>query len=192
MINDFLRPTREEQNAARIRVLNHMPKNSVGAEIGVHIGNYADKILNIVKPLHLYLIDPWMIVNGEGYDNSLYGKNFTSQQELDNRYQLVYEKFRENKNVEIIKEFSKNAAKQIPDESLDFIYVDGDHTYEGVCLDFDLFYSKIKPFGFIYGDDYTDRHWFGTGVIDALHKQLYEKNLRLIFLDAEQYCCQKV
>ena len=191
-MNNILRPTREEQNLARDRVLEHMPKNSVGAEIGVHVGKYAEKILNTVRPSHLYLIDPWKIVSGEGYDNSLYGKNMASQQELNRRHQLVVDRFNTFDNVQIIREFSSIAASQIPDESLDFIYIDGDHTYEGVCADFDAFYQKIKPYGFIYGDDYTDRHWFGTGVIDALHKNLYEKNLRLVFLDAEQYCCQKV
>mgnify|MGYP001034683925 CR=1 FL=1 len=190
-MNKILRPNREEQTLARKKVLAHIPKNAIGAEIGVHLGNYADKIINISKPKQFYLIDPWKIVDGNGYDNSLYGKNLTSQEELDDRYKSVVDRFKDFDNVHILREFSNIAAAQIPDDSLDFIYIDGDHTFDGVCKDFDIFYSKIKPYGFIYGDDYTDRHWFGTGVIDALHKNLHEKKLRLVFLDAEQYCCQK-
>lgn len=181
-----------KNSIARTYLLEHLPKNATGAEIGVYMGNFANRILSIADPKKLYLIDPWKIILGVGYDNGLYGKNTTTQNKLDDMYLSVISRFQENTNVEIIRDLSVNAASQIPDESLDYIYIDGDHTYKGVCLDFDSYYPKLKPNGLIYGDDYTARHWFGTGVIDALHKNLVEKNLRLVFLNEEQYCCRKV
>ncbi|MDJ0634304.1 MAG: hypothetical protein QNJ34_14035 [Xenococcaceae cyanobacterium MO_188.B29] len=39
-------------------LLERLPKNSVGAEIGVHLGDFSEKILEIVKPNKLHLIDP--------------------------------------------------------------------------------------------------------------------------------------
>lgn len=176
---------------AREYLLNHIPKNSVGAEIGVHLGNYSEKIISISNPKKLYLIDPWKTFDEDTYSKSWYGRN-TKQQEMDQRYDLVCSKFKKNKTVKVLRNTSKEAAKEISDESLDFVYIDGDHTFEGCCLDFDLFFPKIKKGGFIYGDDYLSNNWWGTGVIDALHKNLYEKNLVLIFLMGSQFCCKKI
>jgi len=175
---------------ARDRVIQHMPKNAVGAEIGVHLGDYSQKIINIANPKLLYLIDPWTMHDKESHANSWYGKNNVTQDTMDKRYKSVCERFKKE-NVKILRDFSDNAAKNIPDESLDFIYIDGDHSFEGTCNDFDAFYSKVKSGGYIYGDDYIDNNWWGSGVIDALHKNLHDKNLKLIFLDYSQYCCVK-
>lgn len=47
------------------------------------------------------------------------------------------------------------AAPQIPDESLDFVYLDGDHTLRGIMFDLHLFSKKVRPGGMVCGDDYT-------------------------------------
>lgn len=176
---------------ARSHVLDHMPKGAVGAEIGVHLGDYSQRIINRASPEKLYLIDPWTVIEDEKYAKSWFGKKF-KQKEMDKRYQSVVDRFAANSAVEILRGFSKDAALKIPDNSLDFVYLDGDHSYEGVCLDFDLFFGKVKPGGLIYGDDYTDKFWWGTGVIDALHKNLFEKDLRLEFLFGTQFCCKRM
>ena len=49
---------------------------------------------------------------------------------------------------------SVEAAKKIPDESLDFVYIDACHTYESVKQDIAIWRPKIKPEGFIGGHDY--------------------------------------
>ncbi len=51
---------------------------------------------------------------------------------------------------------SAEAAKLVPDSSLDFVYIDGDHTYEGVTDDIRLWLSKVKPGGMIGGHDYAN------------------------------------
>ena len=40
-------------------ILDMLPKNSVGAEIGVFRGHFADLICEYVKPRKIFLIDPW-------------------------------------------------------------------------------------------------------------------------------------
>lgn len=189
---DRQKPNEREQDMnARQQVLQHMPKNAVCAEVGVHLGDYSAKIINRTNPKKLYLIDPWQVIEDEKYAKSWFGKK-VAQREMDQRYKSVQKRFADNPAVEILRDFSKGAVEHIPDGSLDFVYLDGDHSYEGVCLDFDLFYDKVKPNGLIYGDDYTDQFWWGTGVIDALHKNLYEKDLRLVFLNGTQFCCRKM
>jgi len=47
------------------------------------------------------------------------------------------------------------AAPQIPDASLDFVYLDGDHTLRGIMFDLNLYAPKVRPGGMVCGDDYT-------------------------------------
>ena len=176
---------------ARDYLLNHIPKKTVGAEIGVHTGDFSLKILNTTNPKHLYLIDPWKSFTENAYSQSWYGSS-TTQSNMDQRFNIVKNKTAKYDNVSIIRKLSYEASNDFEDNSLEWIYIDGDHTFEGVCKDFESFYPKIKPKGYIYGDDYSLGNWWGSGVVDALHKNLYEKNLKLIFLQNEQFCVQKV
>jgi hypothetical protein len=66
------------------------------------------------------------------------------------------------------------ALAAIPDRSLDWIYIDGDHTYDNVILDLRLGVAKVKLGGFICGDDYTNGGWWKDGVIRAVHDFLHE------------------
>jgi hypothetical protein len=61
-------------------------------------------------------------------------------------------------------------AAQFPDAYFDWIYIDGNHTYEGVKGDLTSFYPKIKAGGFITGDNYGDRPdwWWKDGVKRAV------------------------
>ena len=171
-------------------LLGHIPKNSVGVEIGVHKGDYSNKILQHANPKMLNLVDPWKKFTDETYKKSWYGAQ-VSQTQMDVRYQNVLDKFSKNDNVRVIRDYSYNAVNEFSDDSLDWIYVDGDHTFEGVFKDFSLYYDKIKIGGYIYGDDYMTG-WWGTGVIDALHKILHEKNLKIVFVFGSQFCCVKL
>ena len=64
------------------------------------------------------------------------------------------------KNVEIIRKTSAEASKDFGDESLDFVYLDGDHSYEAVKADLEALYPKIKAGGYILGILLApERHW---------------------------------
>ena len=67
--------------------------------------------------------------------------------------------------VEHIKEYSFDAVKRFKDESLDFVYVDGDHSFDNVARDILLYLPKIKKTGFIGGHDYSPEH---PGVKEAI------------------------
>ena len=72
----------------------------------------------------------------------------------------IHKKFN-RKQVKIHRGFSKDVADEFPDEYFDWIYVDGNHSYNGVMSDLTLYYPKMKIGGLIVGDDYnikmTDR-----------------------------------
>jgi hypothetical protein len=59
------------------------------------------------------------------------------------------------KNIFKHKGDATEVAKTVPDESLDFVYIDADHKYASVMKDLAAWVSKVRPNGFIGGHDYT-------------------------------------
>ena len=50
-------------------------------------------------------------------------------------------------------------ASQVEDASLDYLYIDGDHTLRGITIDLQLMPAKVKEGGFIAGDDFMHNIW---------------------------------
>ena len=80
----------------------------------------------------------------------------------------------ESGQVEILRGTITDVVRAIPDLSLDFAYVDGDHRFEGVLNDLRRISAKIKPGGVIFLDDYVVGHWWADGVVRALNAFLGE------------------
>lgn len=156
----------------RLKVLSLLPPASIGVEVGVHKGDFSAHILKLVKPKKLFLVDPWKYEPDPRYRNSLYGsQNDKEQLELDERYQQVMNRFsNETKagKVTILRQLSAEAAQQFDPESLDWVYIDGNHLYEFVKQDLQLYFPKIKPGGFLCGDDYGITGWWEKGVLKAV------------------------
>jgi predicted O-methyltransferase YrrM len=57
-------------------------------------------------------------------------------------------------DVTLIVRDSPKAAHLFADESVSFVMLDGDHSYDGVTRDIDAWWPKIKPGGLLAGDDY--------------------------------------
>jgi predicted O-methyltransferase YrrM len=76
-------------------------------------------------------------------------------------------RFIDDPKVVQYREPSVIAARRFDDRSLDFVYVDGDHTFEGVTADIRAWLPKIRSGGVIAGDDFS---W--DGVARAVHAEL--------------------
>jgi len=50
---------------------------------------------------------------------------------------------------------STEAATEYEDHSLDFVWIDGDHSYEAVVQDITAWLPKVKPGGWMGGHDYN-------------------------------------
>ena len=149
-----------------VRNLKHLNKKDlVGAELGVLDGWHALDIMEALSIKKLYLIDPYKAY--EKYSESV-GNPRKTQRALEERMRIAKKVLKKYGNkVKFIREFSEKASKFIEDESLDFIYIDGNHQYEFVKKDVELYYPKIKKGGIIGGDDYssspeTEREGFGV------------------------------
>ena len=129
------------------------------AEIGTWRGDFAAAILRSRRPAQLHLIDAWEHRTEAEYEQASYGGHSRGRAEEDGcdirerhrslpvlRSNAGRSSFRRARSVD--------AAAFFPDESLDWVYIDADHAYEGVKRDLDAYFRVVKPGGFIAGDDY--------------------------------------
>lgn len=119
-----------------------------GAELGVERGRNAKSILKELNIEKLYLIDAWN--NYIGIDNEWLN--------IDENYKYVLRKFRNDKRVSIIKDYSEHAVNYIEKDSLDFVYIDANHSYKYVYKDIELSFTRVKKGGIIAGHDIFDKH----------------------------------
>ena len=142
----------------------------IGVEVGVYKGENAKDILKYLPVKKLYLIDPYkhytfhtfahnrgLAANQEGMDNA----KVQAIQRLD--------KFKDK--VVWINEFSDTAWKKIL-EKVDFVYIDGNHSYEFVKQDIENYYNLLKRGGILAGHDINQK-----GVILAVAGFVKERNL---------------
>jgi len=120
---------------------------TIGAEIGVAHGKFSKIMLDANPNIKmLYGIDPY--VPHKGYRDYVSNKTFTilrtdAIKALGNK-----------RNYKFIEKFSLDAVKDFEDESLDFVYIDGDHCFEAVVADIAAWLPKVRKGGIISGDDY--------------------------------------
>lgn len=140
--------------------LSVMSEAKSGAEIGVYKGDNASAMLEAMPHLKLYLVDPWRSLPESEYKD-LANK---SDEAFDLMYQMVKALVKPYPNVEILRMRSLEALSYVPDESLDFVYIDANHDYEYVKADIVGWDKKVKHGGLVIGHDYDVWH---TGVLHA-------------------------
>jgi hypothetical protein len=143
----------------------------VGAEIGVAMGEFSEKLCK--AGLKLFAIDPWLS----------YGDYPHVQRQMNNYYEYTKKVLAPYKDCTIIRKTSMEALADIPDESLDFVYIDGNHIFKYVAEDIDGWLKKVKKGGVISGHDYFYTNAMGlltmhhvAYVVDAFTKAYCVKN----------------
>ena len=175
--------------------IDMVAENGIGAEIGVHLGDFSSLILTLARPRKLHLIDPWQHVADPNYRWSLYGGEHVTQQDMDARHALVLNKFAREiaaGTVEVHRRRSTDAASLLTDGELDFIYLDGDHTYDAVSSDLKAFFPKVRQGGLIIGDDYHLRGWWQDGVVRAFNEFIVTTKSMVEFKLAGQIVVRKL
>lgn len=151
-------------------------KNLKIAEIGVFKGEFSKFIFDEIDPKELHLID---IFEGQMCSGDKDGNNIVWT-DLDVEYQNLKEYFSDFDNVYLHKGFSFDVLSKFNDDYFDIIYIDGDHSYEGVKKDLKISYKKIKKDGLICGHDYTDVMF--RSVVMAVDEFCEEMNLKIEYL----------
>lgn len=160
----------------REELLEFLPKNSIGAEVGVFKGEFSKIILDIVKPSLLYLIDPW-VGNIESGDKN--GKNIQYINGEEYYINNILKEFLTLPQVKLLKNHS-DIIQVLPNNYLDWIYIDGAHDYNSVKYDLNVSLPKVKKGGFILGHDYHPTNF--AGVVQAVDEFCKENNLSIKYL----------
>ncbi len=123
------------------------------AEIGVYKGENALSMLKAADNIKdLYLIDTYVHQDKWFTDNL--GQVFPDKETTDMFMESVKEKFLPYRDkVHFIRKDSWLAANDFPNESFDYIYIDGGHDYNIVKKDIEAWYPKIKLYGVLGGHD---------------------------------------
>lgn len=118
-----------------------LEENLVGIEIGVSHGYSTNFLLEFLPNLHIHCIDPYVE----------YVQMSDTKESLAS-FEILREKY--PNQITFHQKSSDNAVDDFENESVDFIFIDGLHTYEQVKKDIENYYPKIKKEGYIFGHDY--------------------------------------
>lgn len=136
----------------------------IGVEIGVQNGDFSMYLLETGLFKTLYSIDPYPAKIPGVYQH---GEQYYCE-DYNQTYETALINLSRFKESILIREYSAAASFQFKDETIDFIFIDGDHTYNGVTTDLMLWWPKIKPGGIISGHDYWDLEMdCGEGIIST-------------------------
>ena len=127
----------------------------IGCEVGVAFGHHSELMLQQPSIKHIYSVDPYKHFDPNEYPNDTMNLPQSYHDVLYLRTKNRLEHFKERSTL--LRATSIQAAKIIGDESLDFVFLDANHTYKAVKKDIKAWYPKIKSGGILVGDDYFDR-----------------------------------
>lgn len=120
-------------------LLHHLNLVGDGVEVGVNVGWFSALVRSRWNGRKLYCVDIWEIP----------GMMEAAQRTIGAC----------GRPFELIKDTSVNAATRFADESLDWAFLDADHSYPSLNQDLPAWYPKVKPGGVLCGHDYIDGCW---------------------------------
>lgn len=138
-------------------------KELLGAELGAQIGLNAERMFKYMKISRLFLVDNWKDCNG------------TNEYQLSLTERLLSYKER----YELIVSDSHRASEVVLDNILDFIYIDGDHSFAGCYGDLHHWWPKVWKEGILCGHD------FGSEVAEAVVLFCKERGLQFWFTNLD-------
>lgn len=118
----------------------------VGVEVGVRDGGYSETLMKTIPDLLLYGVDPYE--PHQGYRDHVRKSTFEAFE------QEAHDKLDKYPGYHFIRDYSDAAVDDFADNSLDFVYIDGDHSFYNATQDIELWSKKVRPGGIISGDDY--------------------------------------
>jgi len=125
------------------------------AEVGVWKGDFSARMLADCPEIRQYLmIDSWRHL--EGWD-----KPFNVS---DSQFEEIYNEALEKTEFaterrKVLRGMTLEVESLIPAGSLDFAYIDGDHTLRGIVIDSLVMWEKLRVGGVLAGDDHARSIW---------------------------------
>lgn len=131
-------------------VIQQLGSNLVGCELGVCRAHNLIYLLDRVPEVAtVYAIDPYTPYVDEPW-------GLISQEEINGWKATAFEILSTQKDrVRFLEMSSVDAANHIHDNSLDYIFIDGDHNYDPVLTDCRAYWNKVKSGGVFSGHDWN-------------------------------------
>jgi hypothetical protein len=190
-LKNFFRPYLQHLGIlpSRINFLKILPKNAIGAELGVFQGELSEYLIKIAQPKLLYLVDPWWEIHGDFFPKwaNVYNNNQRLSTKLAfERTQLAVTRAGGEDVVEYIVSDDILFLKKLPNNHLDWAYIDSTHQYQQTVMELNELNRIIKQDGIITGHDWepepTHRH---HGVYKAVQEFCMKENWQVIRIDAQ-------
>jgi predicted O-methyltransferase YrrM len=147
---------REAEQKQGLTDLCNLVKSYIGdsnlkmVEVGSYCGASGEIIASSFPNSILNCVDPWERYTEEGsvYDLDRQELELKEAEGIFDSVMAKHPNMRKNKMPSI------KYAENLQPESIDFIYIDGNHQYSSVVEDLKTWYDKVKPGGVIAGHDY--------------------------------------
>ncbi len=159
-----------------------LPKDGIGAELGVFKGHLSPTLLEHTQPKKLHLIDPWYFLTGRWqWANG-------NQSTVDALIKVLQTFKKEVEDGRIVVHVGDDlqVLATFPDGYFDWVYIDTSHEYEHTKQELHLLDSKVKQDGIIAGDDWQPdpnrRHY---GVYQAVNEFVSSGKYTLIYSDKD-------
>lgn len=135
-----------------------------GVEVGVLFGEYSRHMLGF-WPGRLTMVDPWVNQDVRTY---LDGCNAVNLADAEATARASVAQFGDR--ATLLRMFSAEAAQTIPDGSLEWAYIDANHSYKFATADIAAWLPKVRSGGVLAGHDFYERHdaWQDCGVKQAV------------------------
>jgi hypothetical protein len=145
-------------------------KYTKGVEVGTLKGEFAKSLLSRWDNGVLYMVDVWRKMD-----------NYVDSNNNDEDSGIILDCIKNISNfvdrAHMMRMSSDVACKLFSDESLDFVYLDANHSYDGFIKDFNNWYPKVKKGGLIAGHDYMMIHWYDDKFLEnKKDKAIYLKD----------------
>ena len=119
-----------------------------GCEVGVYLGANAIKMFETMPGLHLLCVDPY-----RHYGRYMAGIAWARQRKAHGTRRQALRNLA-GYDVSWMMIQSHIAARQVRDESLDFVYIDASHSFDNVMQDILSWTPKLRYGGVLSGHDY--------------------------------------
>lgn len=170
----------------RISILEHCDAVfpfGIGVEIGVAGGHFTKQIIATWKSIEkLHIVDPWKHFE-EGYSDDC---NLSTEVQ-EARYRQILEDFAKEPKVNVIRKMSLDAAEDFIGLTVDFVYLDANHSENAVFDDLCAWWPKLKHGGIISGHDYLSGNGKGYEVKRAVD-DFAKRNDLSIYKTTEEFC----
>ena len=168
-----------QKNAVRSKLMDqYLPKDGIGAELGVLWGEFSKTLFHATRARELHLIDPWYFLDAHWPWHD--GNNST----VDALCKILqtHKKEINEKRIFVHVQDDIKVLAGFPDGYFDWVYIDSSHAYQHTVDELQLLAKKVKPSGVICGDDWQpDSGHRHHGVYKAVNEFMVRYNYELIY-----------